>query len=903
MKTVANLFAQTYAKLGSDHQKDRHFMSLERLAPDEDPYCTFVKRVESVAQNEYWIAREKNILMLLKRTPHVVRLRKEEKNNESYQTIKTKDAGISLAHWLRTKPRLADSDTTLNHPFVHAHSFLQLAKGALNALKEIHEAGVIHSQLRPDNLCIPYNPYPYHFDTSLNLDYSKITLIDFMFAVSNTLKLSRFLPVTISSTPSTQSTLIKHALKADQEKRQADVIQRIDYSVDLYALGFILQQIFQQDLIYPQGLEAELSMGIHRVITQLLSYDEGIPDNIKVRYLHLLPHKDYLLEVEQLLEVSLQGITAGNMNLLFDPAQFLEADSVFHLDEPIVDLDIAQSPTLNTNTAQTGTNIPIINPPPLVKPIENTPMKDAQASQQNYIEISKVTVILLIVSLQILYVIYTEGNKLGLDVVSSMGAVISIAVGLIIANKLFSPPKPLPKLQPITIEPNNNNTALTAEGVVAMTNAQDNNSSPQHEDELQTEQPISPPVESELDTLQEQSSSTAEAMPSATIDSEVNTNEAHIDESSTANKEPEPASTEAVPPIVLLKSASAATAQTESKPLEINKWLVIAVVVACQLSYIWYTTDLTGKAKPSPMAATPTETPEPTVAIEEPLPDLEPMPSEAAPLEDMTDIDSNNNDSAAANIELLSEASSVKTPEIAPAKPKKPKATETDSSSSVLLSGSPTAEPKAKKVKEPTVSKELAESKQPAIPLTKEQAQAADKTPPATIDVEEITAAKSKAESKTDTANADSKAASDKPSPKSLTRGLAEAQNVMGWSYYHGNNVKQDYEEAFKWFQKAANLGEASAQFNVGMMYAAGTGVKQDLTEAAKWYRKSAEQGKASAQLNLGMMYISGRGIRQNIEEGKKWLTKAAEQGDMTAKANLSWLIQQGYVKDEPAGE
>ncbi|MCB1660310.1 MAG: hypothetical protein KDI39_18965, partial [Pseudomonadales bacterium] len=436
---------------------------------------------------------------------------------------------------------------------------------------------------------------------------------------------------------------------------------RIDYSVDLYALGFILQQIFQQDLIYPQGLEAELSMGIHRVITQLLSYDEGIPDNIKVRYLHLLPHKDYLLEVEQLLEVSLQGITAGNMNLLFDPAQFLEADSVFHLDEPIVDLDIAQSPTLNTNTAQTGTNIPIINPPPLVKPIENTPMKDAQASQQNYIEISKVTVILLIVSLQILYVIYTEGNKLGLDVVSSMGAVISIAVGLIIANKLFSPPKPLPKLQPITIEPNNNNTALTAEGVVAMTNAQDNNSSPQHEDELQTEQPISPPVESELDTLQEQSSNTAEAMPSATIDSEVNTNEAHIDESNTENKEPEPASTEAAPPIVLLKSASAAAAQTESKPLEINKWLVIAVVVACQLGYIWYTTDLTGKAKPSPMAATPTETPEPAVAIEEPLPDLEPMPSEAAPLEDMTDIDSNNNDSAAANIELLSEASSVKT--------------------------------------------------------------------------------------------------------------------------------------------------------------------------------------------------------------------------------------------------
>ncbi len=892
MKTVANLFAQTYAQLGSDHQKDRHFMSLERLAPDEDPHCTFVKRVESVAQNEYWIAREKNILMLLKRTPHVARLRKEEKNNESYQTIKTKDAGISLAHWLRTKPRLADSDTTLNHPFVHAHSFLQLAKGALNALKEIHEAGVIHSQLRPDNICIPYNPYPYHFDTTLSLDYSKVTLIDFMFSVSNTLKLSRFLPVTISSTPSTQSTLIKHALKADQEKRQADVIQRIDYSVDLYALGFILQQIFQQNLIYPQGLEAELSMSIHHIITQLLSYDEGIPDNIKVRYLHLLPHKDYIHEIEQLLEVSLQGISSANMNLLFDPAQFLEADSVFHLDEPIIDLNI--EPNLsNNNIAQTGTNIPIVNPPPLVEPIENTPMKDAQTKQESYIEISKVTVILLIVSLQVLYVIYTEGNKLGLDVFASMGAVMTLAIGLILANKLFSPPKPLPKLQSITIEPNNNNTALAAEGVVAMTaNAQDNNL-PQPESELPNEQAISPALVTEIDTLPEQSLSTTETVTSVSSDTTGNT-----DEASPKNKAEDSTVAGVVPPIVLLKSSSTTTPKTENEPLEINKWLVIAVVVVCQLGYIWYTTDLTGKAKPSPMAATPTETPEPAVAIEEPLPD-EPMPSEATALEDNTTIDTNSNDSAAANIELLSEASSVKTPEIAPTKPKKPKATETDSSSSVLLSGSPTTELKAKKVKETTANKELVESKQPAIPLTKEQAQAADKTPPAAIDVEEVTTAKTKTESKTDNANADSKAVNEKPSPKSLTRGLAEAQNVMGWSYYHGNNVKQDYEEAFKWFQKAANLGEPSAQFNVGMMYAAGTGVKQDLTEAAKWYRKSAEQGKASAQLNLGMMYISGRGIRQNIEEGKKWLTKAAEQGDMTAKANLSWLVQQGYVKEE----
>ena len=182
MKTVANLFATSYARLGSDHQQDRQFISLERLAPEEDSYCTFVKRVESLAQNEYWIAREKNILMLLKRVPHVTRLRKEEERTEdSYQTIKTKDAGISLAHWLRMTPRLASDDTSIKHPLAHVQSFLQFANYSLLALKEIHHAGVIHAQLRPDNICIPYQPHPYTFDTPLYLNFNKICLKEFRF--------------------------------------------------------------------------------------------------------------------------------------------------------------------------------------------------------------------------------------------------------------------------------------------------------------------------------------------------------------------------------------------------------------------------------------------------------------------------------------------------------------------------------------------------------------------------------------------------------------------------------------------------------------------------------------------------------------------------------------------------
>lgn len=50
-------------------------------------------------------------------------------------------------------------------------------------------------------------------------------------------------------------------------------------------------------------------------------------------------------------------------------------------------------------------------------------------------------------------------------------------------------------------------------------------------------------------------------------------------------------------------------------------------------------------------------------------------------------------------------------------------------------------------------------------------------------------------------------------------------------------------------------------------MYAEGAGVPQNYDEAMKWYRKAAEQGEAFAQSNLGFMYENGKGVPQNYDE------------------------------------
>ncbi|HIF03665.1 MAG TPA: sel1 repeat family protein, partial [Nitrospinaceae bacterium] len=90
------------------------------------------------------------------------------------------------------------------------------------------------------------------------------------------------------------------------------------------------------------------------------------------------------------------------------------------------------------------------------------------------------------------------------------------------------------------------------------------------------------------------------------------------------------------------------------------------------------------------------------------------------------------------------------------------------------------------------------------------------------------------------------------------------AQFYLGWMYYKGLGVDQDYKEAVKWFKKSAEQGYANAQYNLGVLYEDGQGVRKDYKQAFKWYRKAAEQGYANAQFNLGFMYDHGQGVRKD---------------------------------------
>ena len=67
--------------------------------------------------------------------------------------------------------------------------------------------------------------------------------------------------------------------------------------------------------------------------------------------------------------------------------------------------------------------------------------------------------------------------------------------------------------------------------------------------------------------------------------------------------------------------------------------------------------------------------------------------------------------------------------------------------------------------------------------------------------------------------------------------------NALAYLYMNGIGIEKNGEKAFSLASKAADRGFAKGQRNVGVMYEKGIYVKQNLEEAAKWYKLSADQG------------------------------------------------------------
>ncbi|RKP08037.1 hypothetical protein THASP1DRAFT_16209 [Thamnocephalis sphaerospora] len=97
---------------------------------------------------------------------------------------------------------------------------------------------------------------------------------------------------------------------------------------------------------------------------------------------------------------------------------------------------------------------------------------------------------------------------------------------------------------------------------------------------------------------------------------------------------------------------------------------------------------------------------------------------------------------------------------------------------------------------------------------------------------------------------------------RAAEQGDSEAELALsGWYLTGSDNVlKQSDTEAYLWARKAADKGLAKAEYAVGYYSEVGIGVKQDLEEARRWYLRAAAQGNKRAMQRLTELKKLGAG-------------------------------------------
>ena len=110
--------------------------------------------------------------------------------------------------------------------------------------------------------------------------------------------------------------------------------------------------------------------------------------------------------------------------------------------------------------------------------------------------------------------------------------------------------------------------------------------------------------------------------------------------------------------------------------------------------------------------------------------------------------------------------------------------------------------------------------------------------------------------------------------------------NKIGDRYFYGDGVEQNYETAFSYYLKAAELNDPEGCYHVAWCYEHGLGTMQaendgvDLGLALMYYRKAADAGYVEAMHQMAILrYFGLNGVEENKLEAISWEKKAYQEG------------------------
>lgn len=125
--------------------------------------------------------------------------------------------------------------------------------------------------------------------------------------------------------------------------------------------------------------------------------------------------------------------------------------------------------------------------------------------------------------------------------------------------------------------------------------------------------------------------------------------------------------------------------------------------------------------------------------------------------------------------------------------------------------------------------------------------------------------------------------------------------NNLGWMYLNGYGCDRDVEKAIELFEEAAELKNTTAMVNLGNIYEDDIYdfVLQDYDKAFHWYSKAADLGDPKGWFNVANMYHYGRGVEQNYEKAFEIFSALYEEGDKSTCFYMGLYHQMGFAVEQ----
>jgi uncharacterized protein len=121
------------------------------------------------------------------------------------------------------------------------------------------------------------------------------------------------------------------------------------------------------------------------------------------------------------------------------------------------------------------------------------------------------------------------------------------------------------------------------------------------------------------------------------------------------------------------------------------------------------------------------------------------------------------------------------------------------------------------------------------------------------------------------------------------------AKRLVAQFFADYDNPHYNPEQAFRWYEAAANAGDVEAQDAMGDIYIDGKWVDQDVLSAVKWYGKAAAQRSPYAQYSLGQLFFTGYpSFPQDYAQALGWFYQASVQCFVAAQYMMGDLYYTG---------